>query len=188
MNAMETKTAVLSLTSVSVDGGSFTGYAAVFGNRDAGNDRIISGAFASSLGEYRKSAHVFWHHDTSKPIARVTDAREDGHGLRIEAAFYSTPTAQESRQVLLERLAAGLDLGMSIGYAILPGGSRIAKDGTRELTRLRLLETSLVPLAMNELAVAFAAKSRSTVDPEQQALRLEKLKFQMHLFEAKYGS
>ena len=90
--------------------------------------------------------------------------------------------------MLLERLAAGLDLGMSIGYAILPGGSRMAKDGTRELTRLRLLETSLVPLAMNELAVAFAAKSRSNVDPERQTLLLERLRFQMHLFEAKYGS
>jgi len=139
VNTVETKTAALSLTSVSVDGGSFTGYAAVFGNRDAGNDRIISGAFASSLGEYRKSAHIFWHHDTSKPIARVTDAREDDYGLRVEGAFYTSATAQEARTVLLERLAAGLDLGMSIGYAILPGGSRIAKYGTRDLdTRVRI--------------------------------------------------
>ena len=96
MNAMETKTAALSLTSVSVDGGSFTGYAAVFGNRDAGGDRILRGAFHETLAEYRKSAHVFWHHDTSKPIARVTDAREDDSGCASRAP--STPRRRPRRR------------------------------------------------------------------------------------------
>lgn len=77
---------------------------------------------------------------------------------------------------------------MSIGYSVPEGGWRRRHDGVRELTRLELLEVSLVTAPANPYALVSGAKARSLVYPERLELGVERLKFQVHLFEAKYGS
>jgi len=139
--------------------GGFSGYAAVFNNIDAGGERILPGAFRDSLPEFRnRHSYVFWQHDPAKVIAFVTDISEDDYGLAVAAQWHSTPTAQEARAVVVERAERGLPFGLSIGYRIPEGGAEYTREGIREISRIELLECSLVSLAMNPLAATSGAK------------------------------
>lgn len=124
-----------------------------------------------------------------------TAAVEDGNKLIIEAQFHTTPSAQEARTIMTERLEKGLDVGLSIGFDIesahdFEDGEKLlafAKDngydlklfdqagikahktrwGLRLITKIRrLFEVSIVSVPMNPLAVATAAKVLATDDFE----------------------
>jgi len=178
---VDTKTLGIALEKVS-DAGTFEGYGAIFSNVDAGGDRIVKGAFRDTLPAFRaQRALIAWAHDQSRPVAFVTDIFEDDVGLFVRATFHSTQSAQEARTVVLERQKAGLSYGLSIGYGILPAGARATGAGVRELTKLELLEISLVALPMNSRALVTAAKAR-TIDGERQALELEALRFSVFEF------
>jgi Caudovirus prohead serine protease len=89
-------------------------------------------------------------------VGSVTDAPEDERGVRIKAAFASTPKAQDLRTLVLE----GHVDGLSITYEALqhyPG----ERDGRRVrfLKEIRIHEFSLTPFAMNPSARVLAAKA-----------------------------
>jgi len=125
-------------------------------------------------------------------IGYLTKAEEDETGLYVESAFHSTPDAQAVRVKAQERLAAGKQVGLSIGYSIAESKWIDAKDYEKELPihvkaehladaqtkaskfhRIRLLqkvdnfEFSIVTAPMNRKAGATAVKS---ADGEYKAI------------------
>jgi HK97 family phage prohead protease len=152
------------VTGFSVDGegaGRFGGHVAVFGNVDHGGDLIEPGATVASLPNLVARGFLAWAHDyKALPIGMIDEAREDAVGLYIAGPFHSTPFAQEARTTAAERLAAGKPMGMSIGYdpqewtyrKIDDARGPRGDDQVRVLTRIDVLEGSLVPLPMNPKA------------------------------------
>lgn len=154
---MEHKSLPLTDYAVS-ESGSFSGYAAVFGNVDAGGDIIAPGAFAAALPDFLRDGFIGWSHDWRELVAYPTTASEDDHGLRLEAAFHSTARAQEARVITAERAAAGLRMGLSIGYRVAdeaktPAGHRLLRSIAP------LYEVSLVAVPMNREANVAAVKT-----------------------------
>jgi HK97 family phage prohead protease len=163
---MERKSFALTGIQLKAEGaGGFKGYASMFGNLDQQGDIVLPGAFGSTLEQFRRDGFVAWSHDwESPPIGFPIDAREDGHGLLLEAAFHDTPRGQEARRVVAERAERGLSMGLSIGYEIRPGGSEQTAKG-RLLRDLTLHEVSLTPTPANRLAEVITAKAAPAADP-----------------------
>lgn len=112
---METKTIPLTSSELGESGG-ITGYASTKNQIDSLGDMIVDGAYGD-LPKFVRQGFVTISHDTkSAPIGYILEAKEDAKGLWVKMAFHSTPSAQHVRTVLLERLKAGKEVGLSIGY------------------------------------------------------------------------
>ena len=168
MEQMERKTFAiegLELKGGSDGPGSIAGYAATFGNLDRVGDVIEKGAFSDTLPDFVRDGVILARHgnEGEQPIASIKAAREDEHGLWLEADFHSTPAAQAERTIAQERLARGKSVSFSIGYTVNPGGSEY-KDGQRSLRSVKLWETSLVNIPANPLALVGAVKAAGLDD------------------------
>lgn len=113
----------------------FAGYAALFGEPDAGRDTIRAGAFARSLAERRDPLPLFWQHRADLRIGWVETAAEDARGLRVVATIDNPAGAAG---LALKR---GSVTGLSFGYRTR--ASHRTETG-RELLDLDLFEISLV--------------------------------------------
>jgi HK97 family phage prohead protease len=149
------------------------GIAAVFGNVDAGGDRIMPGAFAKTISEGSKRVKHLWNHDFSTPpIASITELKEVGRdelpseviayapeatgGLLVAREYYDTPLSDW----VLKAIDAGDISEMSFGYDVLRHEE--IKEGDRsirELKELKLFDTSDVNWGMNAATVAAGAKT-----------------------------
>lgn len=128
------------------------GWASTFGNKDGGNDIIVSGAFADSLkGRMPK---MLWQHDTGELIGVWDTAKETDAGLYVKGRFADTPRGNEA--YTLAKMGA-LD-SMSIGYSTLDYDYD-PKTGVRTLKKLELWEVSLVTFPMNEQAKVTLVKA-----------------------------
>lgn len=135
--------------------GSFEGYASTFKNWDRVGERPAPGAFRN-LKEFKRDGFIAWGHDWNEPVAIVTEAKEDEHGILIKCTFHGTPKAQEYRQIVAERLAKGKSMGLSIGYRV-HDCKRV--EGGVLLTDIELYEVSLVTVPANPKATVSAIKS-----------------------------
>src|SRR5512139_317908 len=112
-----------------VDGRVVTGFAAIFGNVDGGNDRTWKGAFKKTISERSGRVRHLWQHDlTQPPIAAIRELREVGKddlpdemrkrhpdatgGLLVVREYLSTPRGDE----VLEGIRTGAISQMSFGY------------------------------------------------------------------------
>jgi len=143
--------------------GVFEGYASVFNVIDQVNDKIAPGAFKESLAAHRKSNRLpllLWQHDTHEPIGAWREMYEDSHGLYVKGDLFIKDIAQakEAYKLLKENVVTGL----SIGYRTQESHFE-QKGGARVLTRLDLLEVSLVTFPANEQARVIAVKSASNM-------------------------
>lgn len=168
---------LVELKALDGDNGGFAGYGSVFGNVDSYGDIVVKGAFAETIPAFLKSGFNPVGHDWGDlPVAMPTAAREDDRGLFIEASFHSTDRAQEARAVVSERVAAGKDVGLSIGYhtdryemittedALASGMAQLGDPehwmgGYRLLTKITLHEVSLVTVPANAEATVTAVKA-----------------------------
>jgi HK97 family phage prohead protease len=141
----ETKTFALKLDAPPDDEGRFTGYAAVFGNVDQGNDLIEPGAFTKTLQE-NPEVPILWAHNPDEPIGVSASMVEDGKGLRVEGQL--AMDVQRARE-LHSLMQIGAIKGLSIGYRTV---QRSFKGAVRHLQELKLGEFSLVTFPMNTLA------------------------------------
>lgn len=105
------KTLSLSDVQLKADGGSFEGYASVFGGVDTYGDTIIKGAFASTLRANGKPK-MFFNHEWRLPIGKFTAVKEDDHGLFVKGEL--TPGLSLSEDVGAALRHGTLD-GLSIG-------------------------------------------------------------------------
>lgn len=168
--------------------GELSGYAAVFGEIDEGGDLILKGAFTDTIDEYLLTGFTAHSHDWSVDgvIGYPVAAKEDDYGFYVESRFHSTPDAQMVRTKAQERMDAGKQVGLSIGYQLAEAARYIfPKDYEKELPKylrsdalaenlekakrfqkIRLLakinnfEYSIVTAPMNKLAQAVSVKSK----------------------------
>jgi HK97 family phage prohead protease len=150
--------------------GSFEGLAAVFGNVDRQGERILPGAFASTLADFAVRGFLTNAHDWREPIGMIDSAEETPKGLVVRGTFHSTPAAQTMRQLVRERAERGKQIAMSIGYAVKNDDFQ---DGVRLLKELELHEVALVAVPANPLAHITELKTGATEDPELEARRTE---------------
>lgn len=146
---MERKTCWIGVkaTTAKSAGNRLSGYASIKNEVDAMGDVVLDGAYGD-IQEFVRTGFVAVGHDHSAPpVGFVAEAREDSKGLFVTMEFHSTQSAQEAKTVALERLAAGKQVGLSIGYLPIDwsfenrGGQRV-----RLLKAIELKEFSLVSL------------------------------------------
>lgn len=156
---IERKTFDLVGSALSDEGaGSFAGFASCFGVKDSQGDIVVKGAYQNTLARFIERGFISWNHDWGNPVATIKSAREDERGLYVEADFHSDPASQQARIRTQERLARGKFMGLSIGYAVDPGGAEQTKDA-RLLHSLTLYETGLVTVPSCAPAGVTAAKA-----------------------------
>ena len=116
----------------------FTGYAALFDRVDRAGDVIRRGAFAMAPNGPTPVPLLRQHR--GPPVGAIELIGEDERGLRVEGVVADPEAA---------RLVRGGALpGLSVGYR-----PEIVHQGAwRELTRVRLVEVSLVAVPMQPLA------------------------------------
>lgn len=145
--------------------GTFTGYAAVFNNRDLGGDVILPGAFTKTLKDKKGKVPFMDNHDswsgTSKRLG-ITYLAEDSKGLVIEKGklILNKKEGMDAWEDMKFYQAEDMPLGISIGYdAINP--TVVWEDGkrTRDLKEVALWENSLVTFPMNPKARVRNVKS-----------------------------
>lgn len=147
--------------------GGFELYAAVFGNKDRQGDIIEPGAFDNLPDFERDGWGAINHKGYDLPIGYITSAEQDVRGLKVRGIFHSTPTAQECRTVVLERMKAGKRVLCSIGYVTRDESmERIDGEPVRRITRLSVFEFSFVNLPANDQAAVTSAKG---ADPMPEA-------------------
>lgn len=148
--------------------GSFSGYAAVFGNVDSHGDMIVPGAFKESLAERKaqgRSVPLHLMHAVlggdGLPAGVLHSLEEDDRGLRVEGKI-SAPTTDHGRRVI-GLMNDGAFGGMSIGFSLRRNGAVYGKNAgepKRTLKNINLVEVSLVTDPSNPLAVIQEMKSR----------------------------
>lgn len=93
------------------------GNASVMGVLDSYSDCIFPGAYKNAIKGFLENGFIPVGHNWSElPVAMPTKAMEDGQNLYCEAVFHSHQYAQDARTVCMERLAAGLSVGLSVGF------------------------------------------------------------------------
>jgi HK97 family phage prohead protease len=113
----------------------FAGYAAIFGVPDRGGDVVRAGAFAGA----GPVPLLLWQH-RGAPVGQIEMLAEDSRGLRV--------IGRVELPELADLVRDGAVGGLSFGYRV-----QATRHGRwRELTRLDLVEVSLVPVPMQPLA------------------------------------
>jgi hypothetical protein len=156
------KALAFELKDVSPDDGTFTGYGAVFGNVDQGGDVIRQGAFTDSLAAWQqkgKLPKMLWQHNSAQPIGVWTSMQQDTHGLLVQGKFTKGVQCADEAYALLKDGAID---GLSIGYQTVDADYD-SDLGIRSLSKLNLMEVSLVTLPMNQLATVTSVKAAEQV-------------------------
>jgi HK97 family phage prohead protease len=140
---------------------SFSGYLAVFGNKDSYGDVIMPGAFSRSINALKsagKKLKMLWQHDTTFPIGIFNSLTEDDHGLKVEGEINLEVEKGAECYALMKQGAID---SMSIGYQTLNENIAMDDDGEQfcQLIEIKLWEGSLVTFPANELALVGAVKS-----------------------------
>ncbi|MBA8667032.1 HK97 family phage prohead protease [Holosporaceae bacterium 'Namur'] len=125
--------------------GFFKGYASVFNVKDSHNDLIMPGAFTDSL-KMNLNIKLLWQHDQKEPIGIINKMSQDEKGLLVEGRLLlDLNRAREAYSLITNQIIKGL----SIGYTIV---DYFIEKQTRYLTKLNLIEISLVTFPANKYA------------------------------------
>lgn len=96
-----------------------SGYAAVFNNIDKAGDVLLKGCFAKSINDRgvqsaaKDKIIMLWQHKMDEPIGRITELKEDDHGLYFEAEIDDVERGNQA----LKQLQSGTLNQFSIGYS-----------------------------------------------------------------------
>jgi HK97 family phage prohead protease len=142
--------------------GEFTALVAAFGNVDRGKDRIMPGAFAKSLADWRASGKrlpIIWHHLAGDPSMIIGSAdpaqsHETDAGLVLSGRLNIERSAAAGQ--IRDLLKSGDVSGWSFGYAVKR--QRAAPGGVTELLELDILEAGPTPMPMNTAAHTISVK------------------------------
>ena len=139
--------------------GTFSGYGSVFGNVDSYGEVVAPGAFLDSLALIKASGDplpALWQHRSDSPIGGYDELDEDERGLKVAGWLMvdSIPLAAQAHALMKRRVVKGL----SIGYYV-EADSWNEKDRIRTLTKLDLVEISIVTFPANAEAQVEAVKS-----------------------------
>ena len=151
--------------------GMFSGYGSIFGNKDLGNDVVVEGAFAKSIGKKgAKAVKMLYQHRQDEPIGVFDEIIEDRRGLKVKGRL--AMGTQRGREVYELMKMGALD-GLSIGYRVDPKGGEYDEKGKRRyLKSVDLMEISAVTFPMNPRARVQAVKgAERTVREWEELLR-----------------
>lgn len=151
--------------------GMFSGYGSIFGNKDLGNDVVVEGAFAKSIGKKgAKAVKMLYQHRQDEPIGVFDEIIEDRRGLKVKGRL--AMGTQRGREVYELMKMGALD-GLSIGYRVDPKGAEYDEKGKRRyLKSVDLMEISAVTFPMNPRARVQAVKgAERTVREWEELLR-----------------
>jgi len=157
--SQETCELKFALTDSSLEEGTFSGIASVFGSLiQAWMPTVIEpGAFTKTLKEQAKRIKLLWQHDANEPIGLPIELVETVNGLELKGRISMT---QRGREALLLMRDKVID-EMSIGFD--PIKWEMEDKGNGELLRhvkeVKLWEVSLVTFAADPLARIMAVHS-----------------------------
>lgn len=146
------------------DEGTFQGYAAHFGNIDAGGDMIAPGAFSAWLGKLKNGELsrpvMYVEHDPRQlPVGTWLDFAEDGRGLLAKGKLADTTTGNDIYK-LMKMVPHPALSGLSIGYIVQESSNRVQPtDPRRTLKQLSVVEVSVVSRPMNDRARVTGVKT-----------------------------
>ncbi len=141
--------------------GYFVGYGATFGNKDLGNDIILPGAFDQTIKEHEAEGTVpsmFYEHNSQEPIGDWLSMGVDKKGLKMEGQLWVGSNIGRADQAY-KMLQSKTGRGLSIGFSHITPPIYDDKKGTRQLTSLRVHETSPTNRPMNQKAKILSVKS-----------------------------
>ena len=153
--------------------GMFSGYGSIFNNKDLGNDVVLAGAFAQSIGRKgAKAVKLLYQHKQDEPIGVFDEIIEDQKGLKVKGRL--AMGTQRGREVY-ELMKMGAIDGLSIGYRVDDKGYDYDKRRRRRMLKsVDLMEISAVTFPMNPKARIQAVKgAERTVRDWEQFLRDE---------------
>ncbi len=158
--------------------GSFSGYAAVFGNIDGHGDVIVPGAFMDSLAEKKAQGRGVPMHvmhgvfgGDGVPVGVWTSVEEDDRGLKVEGRLSGMNT--DVGRMRYELIKDGALSGLSIGYRVKKNGVSYGQkpgEPKRTLKALHLGEISLVDDPSNAQARVTEMKRLARAEMKAQAL------------------
>ena len=70
--------------------GTFEGYIAVWDTVDSYQSTFKRGAFKKTIQERFDKIKILWNHDSDEVIGKVTDIREDDHGVFVQGQLVTT--------------------------------------------------------------------------------------------------
>jgi len=125
------------------DEGIIEGYVAVWDTIDSYNSRFQRGCFKKTLENRMGKIKVLWNHDTEQPIGKLTEIREDDHGLFVRAQLIMG----------VEKAKETFDLIKGEAIDCFSFGFRTVKDkfenGVQVITEVMLGEISPVVFEAN---------------------------------------
>lgn len=145
------------------DAAEFSGYAVVWGERNAHNEIVERGAFAKTLAAHQAAGTrpvMFWSHNREDIIGVWEEVREDEKGLFVRGKLI---TEINRGKEVHELMKAGAVNGLSIGFRVPKGGEQ-RRAGTRYLREIDLAEISVVglPSAGRARITSVRSNGRST--------------------------
>ena len=178
MNGMHQKASKFNIQETDDDNRTIKGYASVFGNLDSDKDIIFKGAFKRSVKEWgpegKDRIKLVAQHDISRPVARITELKEDSNGLYMEAKFGTHKDGDDYYRMAKE----GIINEFSVGF--VPVEKEENKKGGYDITSIKLYEVSMVTVAANDEAIVTDVKSADPlklvkqVEDKELAFKLEK--------------
>ena len=151
------------------EGGSFEGYASVFGVQDSDGDVIVKGAFLKSIEQYRekgKMPKMLWQHNPSIIVGKFMEIQEDDYGLYVKGSLILE--VEKGREAYALMKAGELD-AMSVGFNIEEAGDN--QERGRVISSADLWEISLVTWGANPDAKVTSVKSIDSVRDFERFLR-----------------
>ena len=139
------------------DDGTFSGYAATFGNIDKGDDIIVKGAFSKTLRAWHlsgKKPKMLWQHHPHQPIGIWTHLEQDDYGLYVQGQLaLGVALADEAYLLLKKQVLDGLSIGFRTIQAVQ---DRVRK--ARLILDIDLIEISVVTFGANSSATVHGVK------------------------------
>jgi HK97 family phage prohead protease len=161
----------------------FTGYGAVFGNVDSYGDAIQKGAFRETIRDAKKSGiwpslllqHGGWgaNAEDMTPIGVIESMEEDDTGLKMDSILADIQRGRDAYTLLKMSPRPAIN-GLSIGYIPVEWKRNDQpKPGEpyRTLTKIKLMEVSLVTFPANLEARVTEVKSGLDIRIAERALR-----------------
>ena len=152
------------------------GYASVFNNTDSDDDVILKGSYNKSIKEWgpegKDRIKLVAQHDISRPVARITELKEDSNGLYMEASFGSHTLGDDYYRMTKE----GIINEFSVGF--VPIEKKENDKGGYDISNIKLYEVSMVTIAANDQAVVTDVKANDALKLVKQ-VGDDKLQFKL---------
>lgn len=163
------------------DAGKISGFFSTYDEEpDSYGDIVAPGAFTDTIKARAETGHPFplcFNHNMDAVIGTVDSIEDTEKGPLITASFFSTPKAQEVREMVKSGAVFQFSFAYDVREAQEPTEEQKAKGIMQVLTKVDLFEVSIVVVPANQNAVVTDIKSgrrnsKKDADAIRQAITL----------------